>query len=239
MNIDPRLIVALDLPLPRALALVERLDPACCALKIGLGPFLGGGPGFVERLVQDGYRVFLDLKFHDIPSVVAAACARAAALGVWMVDVHAAAGPQAMAAARAVLDRYTVRPLLVAVTVLTSMAQSPGARSTETVVLDYARMAAGHGADGVVCAVSEAAAVRAAEGAGFCLVTPAIRPSGSAAEDDQRRTATPTEAVIAGADYLVVGRPIVRAVDPRVALARITAELHEAQQGSANAGMRI
>lgn len=237
MNINPRLIVALDLPLPRALALVERLDPDCCALKIGLGPFLSGGPGFVERLVHSGYRVFLDLKFHDIPSVVAESCARAATLGVWMVDVHAAAGPQAVAAARAALDGYTVRPLLVAVTVLTSMVQPPGARSAEAVVLDYARMAAEHGADGVVCAVSEAPAVRAAQGAGFCLVTPAIRPNGSEAGDDQRRTATPTEAVTAGADFLVVGRPIVHAVDPRAALACITSELRKAQQGGAHAGM--
>ena len=229
---DPRLIVALDLPLPRMLALVEQLDPARCALKIGPGPFLGGGPELVERLVRSGYRVFLDLKFHDIPSVVAEACNKAAALGVWMIDVHAAAGPQALAAARAALESHTTRPLLMAVTVLTSMEQPPGARAVERQVLEYACMAAEHGADGVVCSAGEARALRAAQGREFCLVTPGIRPVGHALADDQRRTATPTEAVTAGADYLVVGRPVVRAADPLAALARIEAELHAAQPAS-------
>lgn len=230
---EPRLIVALDLPLPRLHGLVERLEPERCVLKLGAGPFLRGGPRLVERLVDAGYRVFLDLKFHDIPSVVAEACAAAAALGVWMVDVHAAAGPEALAAARAALGRRSGRPLLVAVTVLTSMDRRSGTstdRGIEAQVQEYARMAGEHGADGVVCSVREARAVRRAQGAEFLLVTPGIRTAATVAGDDQRRTATPAEALAAGADYLVVGRPVVQAADPLAALQRLESQCRAVAQ---------
>ncbi|MBK1629642.1 orotidine-5'-phosphate decarboxylase [Thiohalocapsa halophila] len=227
---DPRIIVALDFPdSAAAQALLERLDPARCRVKIGKELFTRGGPALVTRAVDAGFAVFLDLKFHDIPNTVAGACAAAADLGVWMVNVHAQGGSAMLSAARECLARRRERPLLVAVTVLTSLGAedlaaigcpgTPGER-----VLDLAGLAQAAGLDGVVCSPQEAAALRTRFGAGFRLVTPGVRPARAAAED-QKRIMTPADAVAAGADYLVVGRPITAAPEPAAALAAIAAEV--------------
>jgi orotidine-5'-phosphate decarboxylase len=227
---DPKIIVALDYPVAsQALALVDRLDPRRCALKVGKELFTRAGPPLVEALVGRDFRIFLDLKFHDIPNTVAAACDAAADLGVWMVNLHASGGRRMMEAARERLAARPQAPLLIAVTVLTSLGRED---LTEigcpdeplTRVLRLARLASAAGLAGVVCSPREAAAVRAELGPGFVLVTPGVRPAG-AAVGDQRRVMTPREAMGAGADYLVIGRPIIAADDPLGALAAIEAEI--------------
>ena len=232
MSRDPRIIVALDFPAEApALELVERLDPTRCRLKVGKELFTRLGPGFVERLGRRGFEVFLDLKFHDIPNTVAAACEAAADLGVWMINLHASGGARMMAAARERLSVRTRAPLLVAVTVLTSLDSAdlaaigcPG--DPQRRVLELARLARANGLDGVVCSPREAERVRGALGAGFRLVTPGVRPAG-AAVGDQKRVMTPAEAVAAGADYLVIGRPVSAAPDPLQALSAIEQELEK------------
>jgi len=220
---DSRIIVALDFPAEDiALDWVSRIDAGSCRLKVGKELFTVAGPRFVERLMQRGFDVFLDLKFHDIPHTVAAACRVAASLGVWMVNVHALGGRRMMAAARDALAPFAQPPLLIAVTVLTSMAREDLteigiAADPEEMVRRLARLAQSAGLDGVVCSAWEAAMLRRQAGAGFCLVTPGIRPARAAA-DDQRRVMTPRQARMAGADYLVVGRPITQADDPLRAL---------------------
>ncbi|MGQ9660210.1 MAG: orotidine-5'-phosphate decarboxylase [Thermochromatium sp.] len=213
------LIVALDFAAEQpALALAERLDPARCRLKVGKELFTRLGPAFVERLQRLGFEIFLDLKFHDIPNTVAAACAAAADLGVWMVDVHVSGGRAMLEAARERLIRYERPPLLIGVTVLTSLDRAdldaigcPGEPRER--VLTLATLAHESGLDGIVCSPLEAASVRAALGADFRLVIPGVRPAG-AASGDQKRIMTPAEALAAGADYLVIGRPITQASDP-------------------------
>jgi orotidine-5'-phosphate decarboxylase len=220
------IIVALDFATASlASALVERLDPSRCRLKVGKELFTRSGPALVEQLQNRGFEVFLDLKFHDIPNTVAAACAAAADLGVWMVNLHISGGARMIEAARARLDCMSSRPLLIGVTLLTSLSREdlsavgcpgePGER-----VLALAALGHAAGLDGVVCSPLEAAAVRAAEGPGFRLVTPGVRPVG-AALDDQVRVMTPREALAAGADDLVIGRPITAADDPLAALRAI------------------
>ena len=227
---DPRVIVALDFAdLGPARELVRRLDPALCRLKVGKEMFTRYGPHFVEELVKAGFDVFLDLKFHDIPNTVAAACAAAADLGVWMINVHAAGGRKMMEAARERIAVASYRPLLIGVTVLTSMGEADireigYAGSPEDNVLRLAALAHGAGLDGVVCSPREAAVIRAAEGPGFLLVTPGVRPP-SASADDQQRVMTPTDAIAAGADYLVVGRPVTRSPDPLGVLRDIKAQV--------------
>jgi orotidine-5'-phosphate decarboxylase len=196
---------------------------------VGFELFTAAGPAVVETLVGKGFDVFLDLKFHDIPNTVAQACATAARLGVWMVNVHALGGRRMMAAAREAVDKQSHRPLLIGVTVLTSHSAADladvGLSATPAEqVLRLARLARESGLDGVVCSAQEAAALRAEHGPGFCLVTPGIRPAGSA-KDDQQRIVTPVEAVRAGAHYLVIGRPITQATDPPAVLAAISQEL--------------
>ncbi len=236
----PRIIVALDFSEPAsALALADHLDPYLCRLKIGKELFVGGGPGLVQALMERGFDVFLDLKFHDIPRTVAAACRAAADLGVWMCNVHACGGRQMLEAARDAIERSESPPLLIAVTVLTSLARSDlreiGLQdSVETQVLRLASMAQSAGLDGVVCSALEAPALRTAFGSNFCLVTPGIRKPGSAA-DDQHRIATPLRAIQGGADFLVIGRPISRAPEPLVALREILMGLDRTQ---ADAGPR-
>ena len=226
----PRIIVALDFTgQAQALALVDRLDPQRCALKVGKEIFTRAGPALVETLVGRGYRVFLDLKFHDIPNTVAAACDAAADLGVWMVNLHASGGRRMMDAARERLAAHTEPPLLIAVTVLTSMdgidlAEIGCPDEPLERVLRLARLTQAAGLDGIVCSPLEAARVRADLGPGFVLVTPGVRPA-SAALGDQRRVMTPRDALVAGADYLVIGRPITAAEDPLAALAAIAAEI--------------
>ncbi|HHQ42995.1 MAG TPA: orotidine-5'-phosphate decarboxylase [Chromatiales bacterium] len=230
MSAGPRLIVALDRP-DRAAALetAARLDPACCAVKVGKELFTAAGPGVVEALQARGFRVFLDLKFHDIPNTVAGACRAAAALGVWMLNVHALGGRRMMEAAREAVDGAARPPVLLAVTVLTSMGKEDLAEvgiegPPEAAVLRLARLAHASGMDGVVCSPRELRALRAALGSGFRLVTPGVRPAGAPA-GDQRRTATPAEAVAAGADHLVIGRPVTQADDPVGVLLTIESEI--------------
>ncbi|MEA3278531.1 MAG: orotidine-5'-phosphate decarboxylase [Pseudomonadota bacterium] len=231
MSEEPRIIVALDFPEEApAIDLVDGLDPGRCRLKVGKEMFTRLGPGFVERLTSRGFQVFLDLKFHDIPNTVAAACAAAADLGVWMLNLHASGGRAMMEAARERLASRSQRPLLIAVTVLTSLDGAdlgeigcPGEPRDR--VLRLARLAQAAGLDGVVCSPREAALVRDGLGPGFLLVTPGVRPAGNET-GDQKRVMTPREAVAAGADYLVIGRPITAARDPLGALADIERDLH-------------
>ncbi len=237
---DTRIIVALDYSEPRqALPLLDLLDGAEYKIKIGKELFVRGGPQFVEQVVKRGFAVFLDLKFHDIPNTVAQACAAAAELGVWMVNVHALGGKKMLEAARNALDKSrSPTPLLVAVTVLTSLDMDDlrelgMAGTVEENVLRLAKLAQAGGTDGVVCSPCETVLLRAALGADFCLVTPGIRPSGTAM-DDQKRTMTPAAALQAGADYLVIGRPITRAAQPMQALREIQSEIESVRAVKGN-----
>jgi orotidine-5'-phosphate decarboxylase len=228
-----RIIVALDIDQElAALDLARSLDPARCRLKVGKELFTRCGPGVVEKLMALGFDVFLDLKFHDIPHTVARACAAAADLGVWMLNVHASGGKAMLEAARAAVEGAARRPLLIAVTVLTSLTEGDlreiGVTATpEEQVLRLAGLARDAGLDGVVCSAREAVQLRLVCGSGFCLVTPGIRPAGANA-GDQKRVTTPGDAVRAGSDYLVIGRPVTRAADPLRALIAIEDELTRA-----------
>lgn len=231
--IDPRVIVALDFPEAHvALAFADRLEPSQCRVKVGSELFTAGGPALVEALAGRGFGVFLDLKFHDIPNTVAAACRAAAALGVWMLNVHASGGQAMLEAARNAVQRGDMAPKVIAVTLLTSMSESDlpdiGMSGTPAeTVTRLARLSKLAGLDGVVCSAQEASALRALCGTAFTLVTPGIRPADAAA-DDQHRIVTPAAAIAEGADYLVIGRPITRAADPPETLARINAEVESA-----------
>ncbi|PVV05880.1 MAG: orotidine 5'-phosphate decarboxylase [gamma proteobacterium symbiont of Ctena orbiculata] len=227
---DSRVIVALDYPdQDRALALVDRLDPSLCRLKVGKEMFTRLGPTFVEVLRGRGYDVFLDLKFHDIPNTVAAACDAAADLGVWMMNLHASGGRRMMETARERLEARNTRPLLVAVTILTSLTgeeiQDIGFSGDPAQnVSRLAKLTQQAGLDGVVCSPREAEMLRSELGDAFLLVTPGVRPK-QAVQDDQRRVMTPADAIHAGSSYLVVGRPITAAADPIVALQSINQEI--------------
>jgi len=228
---NPRVIVALDFPAGKqAGAFVDRLPPGSCRLKVGKELFTREGPALVRRFVEQGHEVFLDLKFHDIPNTVARACEAAAALGVWMVNVHACGGSDMMRAARAGVEMGAgLRPRLIAVTVLTSMDSAAladvGITATpEQQVLRLARLARAAGLDGVVCSPREVALLRADIGHDFALVTPGVRPTG-APLDDQSRVLTPVEAIQQGADYLVMGRPITQAKDPLAVLSQVNQDL--------------
>jgi orotidine-5'-phosphate decarboxylase len=226
-----RVIVALDnFDRQYLLALVDQLTPAQCRLKIGKEMFCREGPALVRTLTARGFDVFLDLKYHDIPNTVAQAVRAAADLGVWMVNVHASGGRRMMTAAAEALQAVGEgRPLLTAVTVLTSMDASDLAdigisETPQQHVARLARLAFDCGLDGVVCSAQEATALKAQLGRDFVLVTPGVRPQGSAA-GDQRRTATPSQAVAMGSDFLVIGRPITQAENPAAMLAAINAEI--------------
>lgn len=224
------LIVALDYASSaEALALVEQLQPDRCRLKVGKELFCRAGPDFVRQLIQRDFDVFLDLKFHDIPNTVASACRAAAELGVWMVNVHALGGRAMMQAARAALQEYQRPPLLTAVTVLTShtaesLAELGLVADPEAQVQRLSNLARESGMDGVVCSAREASMLRDSWGTDGVLVTPGIRPANSSA-DDQRRVLTPQQAMAAGSDYLVIGRPITNAADPMAALLAINEQL--------------
>jgi len=230
---NKRIIVPLDTPrLADALALAARLDPKLCRLKIGKELFVAAGPEAVSRVHERGFEVFLDLKFHDIPHTVAGACRSAARLGVWMMNVHASGGEAMMRAAREAVDSVARPPMLIAVTVLTSLTgpelEHVGlAGSVMENVERLARLARACGLDGVVCSAQEATQVRQATGADFTLVTPGIRLAADA-PDDQARVVTPREAVRLGADYLVIGRPITGSPDPAATLQSIRDSLDEA-----------
>ena len=225
-----KIIVALDFPSANeALQLVERLEPNRCRLKVGKELFTRGGPQMVEQLTSMGYDIFLDLKFHDIPNTVAGACSAAADLGVWMMNVHALGGAKMMEAAKEAVQKVENGPLLIAVTVLTSMGQQDiegiGLSGTPADnVLRLASLANQSGLDGVVCSPLEVEMLRQSQGDEFKLVTPGIRPAGSQ-KGDQTRIMTPADAINAGSSYLVIGRPITAAADPMVALEAIEQEL--------------
>ena len=231
MTARDRLVVALDVPdAAAARAIARRLAGEVGMFKVGSQLFTAGGPAVVRELVTEGQRVFLDLKFHDIPNTVAGAVAAAAELGVSLVTIHAAGGP-AMIEAAAEAARGTSTRVL-AITVLTSLESAAldavgMAGGVEATVTRLARLAADAGAHGVVASPHEARALRAARGAGFLVVTPGIRPAG-AALGDQARAATPGSALSAGADYLVVGRPILAAPDPVAAARAIVLEMEAA-----------
>ncbi len=227
---DTPVIVALDYPAAApALELADRLNPQLCRLKVGKELFTAAGPVLVETLQGRGFEVFLDLKFHDIPNTTAGAVRAAAALGVWMVNVHAAGGRRMMEAASEAAAASRNGTRLIAVTVLTSMTEDD-LRETgceEPIVERVSRLAAlaaDCGLHGVVCSAQEAPRLRGERGAGFELVTPGIRLAGDAA-GDQRRVLTPADAMAAGSDYLVIGRSITGAADPLAALQRVHEEL--------------
>jgi orotidine-5'-phosphate decarboxylase len=224
------IIIALDFPDSKpALALAKQLDCQHCRLKIGKELFTRSGPALVEEFVKQGFQIFLDLKYHDIPNTVARACQAAADLGVWMLNVHALGGRNMLLAAREALDQRTPRPLLVAVTILTSLERKDiygiGLHGTlEENVLRLARLTKACHLDGVVCSPHEILSLRKAIGPDFKLVTPGIRPL-SSFQDDQKRVMTPVQALQLGANYLVVGRPITAAPDPLQALLEIAETL--------------
>ncbi|WP_444909161.1 orotidine-5'-phosphate decarboxylase [Microbulbifer sp. TRSA005] len=230
-QVSSPVIVALDYDsADAALSMADQLDPLLCRVKVGKELFTIAGPDLVRALVDRGFEVFLDLKFHDIPNTVAAAVKAAARMGVWMVNVHASGGERMMRAAVDALSEFGARkPLLIGVTVLTSttpeeLAATGIAKPLQEQVLNLATQAQSCGLDGVVCSAREAEALKAACGPDFELVTPGIRPAGSDA-GDQRRTLTPSEALDQGADLLVIGRPITAAKNPMVALQDILTEI--------------
>ncbi|MDN4503355.1 orotidine-5'-phosphate decarboxylase [Alteromonadaceae bacterium BrNp21-10] len=222
---DAKVIVALDFDQQaKALDFVEQVTPEQCKLKVGKEMFTHFGPTFVTSLVNKGFDVFLDLKFHDIPNTVAKASLAAADLGVWMLNVHASGGRKMMETTLTALDKQFAqqRPKLIAVTVLTSMQQQDLAEigisiTPEEQVLRLARLTQSSGLDGVVCSALEANLLKTELGASFALVTPGIRPEG-ADRGDQQRVMTPQQAVKVGVDYMVIGRPITQAADPYAVL---------------------
>jgi orotidine-5'-phosphate decarboxylase len=235
-----QLLIALDVENGRrAIELAAELQAIVGGFKIGNRLFTAEGPSVVRALTGRGYRVFLDLKYHDIPNTVAAAVAEAGALGVWMVNVHAAGGsPMMRAAVEAARDSAARRggtpPLVIGVTVLTSInAATLAETGVSAPVMDHvvllARLAQSAGLDGVVASPQETALIRQRCGPSFTIVTPGIR-AGGAAKDDQERTMTPAEAIAAGASYLVVGRPVVGAPDPRAAAEEILGEIGQGRR---------
>ena len=227
-----RVIVSLDFPdAKQAVTLCEKLDPSsACKLKIGKELFTREGPALVEQLIAKGFDIFLDLKYHDIPNTVASACRAAADLGVWMLNVHASGGRAMMEAAREAIEQSANSPLLIGVTVLTSLSEEDLReldinKPIDQQVLLLANLAKSSGLDGVVCSAMEASRLSKKLGKEFCLVTPGIRPANTS-NDDQKRIMTPTDAINAGSHYLVIGRPITRANDPLAVLDEINSEIN-------------
>ncbi len=227
---DSKVIVALDYAEAQsALKLVNQLNPDLCKLKIGKELFTAAGPQLVEQLVAKNFKVFLDLKFHDIPNTVKKACEAAANLGVWMLNVHACGGSTMMQAALEGVNKSRHQPYLIAVTVLTSMNQADLneigiENSVENQVLKLAKLTQQAGLHGVVCSAQEAALLKQHLKNDFLLVTPGIRPA-TASLDDQSRVLTPAQAIMMGASYLVVGRPITQAENPIKVLEAIVQEI--------------
>lgn len=227
---NERLVVALDVKsLDEAKAMVDRLIPAVKIFKVGLGLFTLCGPAAVKMVNDKSGKVFLDLKFHDIPNTVASAVKSASDLGVFMLNVHSLGGSEMMRKAAETVKGLSERPLILGVTILTSMDQRAISevgigKGMEEEVLNLAAMAKESGLDGVVASPQETSAIRKKLGKDFIIVTPGVRPSWAAA-GDQKRIATPAEAIKAGADYIVVGRPIVEADDPAEAARKIIEEM--------------
>ncbi len=225
-----KLIIALDYPTAeQALSFVENLSPEICKLKVGFELFVASGPDFVKQLVDQGYDVFLDLKFHDIPNTVASACRSASNLGVWMMNVHASGGDNMMRAAKQALLDMRSPAKLIAVTVLTSMDKeqlemSNVMLSPQDQVKSLAQITKESLLDGVVCSAQEAKMLREQLGKEFLLVTPGIRPKG-AEIGDQSRVMTPSDANGAGVSYIVVGRPITQSDNPLAVIDSINIDL--------------
>ncbi len=222
-----KIIVALDFDdQKQALAFIQSVNPSLCKLKVGKAMFTRFGTDFVKMIIDKGFDVFLDLKFHDIPNQVAGACKAATDMGVWMVNVHASGGFAMMQAAKEAVSNSIKPPLLIAVTVLTSLEDNDLMeiginRPVKDQVLKLALLASEAGLDGVVCSAAEAPLLKKSIDKPFCLVTPGIRPENSEAQD-QRRIVTPAQAIENGADYLVIGRPITQAEDPVAVLSGIS-----------------
>ncbi len=227
---DPKIIVALDFDNEKScLNLLQQLDPLQCRVKIGKELFVRTGPKLVEKVRSLGFDVFLDLKFYDIPNTVAAACKAAADLEVWMVNIHASGGVKMMQAAQDAVSHSSKSPLLIAVTILTSFNDAQlkeiGFQNTaKEQVLHLAKLTKQAGLAGVVCSPLETMMLKKDLGKEFILVTPGVRPTGSVS-DDQQRIMTPQQALQAGSDYLVIGRPITAAKDPLKSLQGIIASI--------------
>ena len=226
---ENKIIVALDFDSSsRALDFVDNLDPKLCRLKIGKELFTAAGPNLVEAMIEKEFDVFLDLKFHDIPNTVASAVQVAADLGVWMVNVHASGGSKMLEASNKALAGYENPPLLIAVTVLTSLSEEEikeiGLKGMQRQVLQLAGLAKDNGLDGVVCAASDTSLIKRQFGKDFLAVTPGIRPANSLV-NDQSRVSTPSEAIKNGSDYLVIGRPITQSDNPMKSLDSIIKEI--------------
>lgn len=232
-RIDKRIIVALDYPdKPSVLAFADSVSPDLCRLKVGKEVFTHSGPELVKALVERGFDVFLDLKFHDIPSTVAKAVSAALDLGVWMLNVHALGGSRMMAAAREALEHQGGDARLIAVTVLTSMQDTDVNElgmnlSAAHLATHLAGLAQKCGLDGVVCSAQEAHGIVNQYGDAFLRVTPGIRPISLLSVDDQRRTMTPRQAIDGDSSYLVIGRPVTQSKDPVATLLAIKKEIGE------------
>lgn len=231
-NTDSKIIVALDYAnINEARALIEKLTPDLCKLKVGKEMFTRFGPEFVKELCRSDFDVFLDLKFHDIPNTVAKACEAAADLGVWMMNVHAQGGVRMMEAAKASLTNINSTSKLIAVTVLTSMDKQDLLalgidKEPSELAQSLAQLTYDSGLDGIVCSAQESAQMRSKFTDNFELVTPGIRPAGSAL-DDQRRIMTPVDAMTSGSSYLVIGRPVTKSDDPISVLSTINSEISD------------
>ncbi len=229
---NPKVIVSLDLnDFETTIALAKQFLPSQCRLKIGPILFTRYGPKIIEALLTLGFEIFLDLKFHDIPNTIAGAVAAACDLGVWMVNLHASAGSKAMQLARETISKHSHQPLLIAVTILTSFNERDIKKigfnqSIPQLVLELAKQSQVAGADGVVCSANEVAMLKAQLNPEFCFVTPGIRLA-SDKQDDQQRSMTPQQALLAGSHYLVIGRPIIEANNPVQVLQMINTSISE------------
>ena len=225
---ENKIIIPLDLDYGNAIKLAKELDPKICRLKIGSQLFTSSGPKIVKEFSNLGFDIFLDLKFHDIPNTVYEAVKSSADLGVWMVNVHASGGREMLDAAKKALDGYKNPPLLIGVTLLTSLSEESlidiGLTSLPEQVLRLAGLVKDMGLNGVVCAPSDITSIKNKFGKEFLTVTPGIRPSKSNL-NDQRRVATPSEAIESGSDFIVIGRPITESKNPCSALERIHKEI--------------
>ena len=219
------LIVALDMELSSALDLVKKLDPQECKVKVGSQLFTTSGPVIIEKLNDLGFDIFLDLKFHDIPNTVKKSIEASIRMGVWMLNVHSLGGEQMLSASLEVIEKATIKPLLLGVTVLTSLNNEALEKigmhlSTQDHVLLLAKLCQNVGLDGVVCSPNELSTLREHLGEDFLLVTPGIRSS-ELAQQDQKRTATAAEAIKNGADYIVIGREVTNNIDPNKKIRQI------------------
>ena len=225
---ENKIIIPLDLDYANAIKLAKELDPKICRLKIGSQLFTSSGPKIVKEFSNLGFDIFLDLKFHDIPNTVYEAVKSSAELGVWMVNVHASGGREMLDAAKKALDGYKNPPLLIGVTLLTSLSEESlidiGLTSLPEQVLRLAGLVKEMDLNGVVCAPSDITSIKNKFGKEFLTVTPGIRPSKSNL-NDQRRVATPSEAIKSGSDFIVIGRPITESKNPCSALERIYKEI--------------